>query len=211
MPVPMITIERGPRKKVLTGNVILDDWHISSSNEQRDLRNDVIDIVEKYGKGSAVVMADVVSLRNRKMDISLLKELKTRKIEIWLITYVEDADDLFDAFYMNIDSLFVPYHVTLSDAALKEMNLVSDSTVPLIFTDGDLALSRLGKVPLHDILQRVEKMGFSSVAVMDISKTYNNELWTGLFAEYDRIIPFVRGDDAVASLENLGFVNIVQL
>ena len=210
MQIPLITIERGTEKSVLSSHAIFDDWHISSSDDMRDLRDSVIEIVEKNGKGSRVVMADVDSLKKKKMDITLLKNLKTKKVDIWLITYVEDADDLFDAFYMNIDTLIVPYHGTISDKALKEMNSVSDSTMPLIFTNGNVALSRSGEIPLRDILRNVTEMGFFSIAVMDVSENYDEKMWSELHSEFERIIPFIDSENA-ESLENIGFTDIVTL
>jgi len=211
MQIPLITIERGAGKDVLTSNVEFNGWHISSSEEMKDIRDSVIEIVEKHGKGSAVVMADVESLRKRKMDITLLKTLRTKKVDIWLITYVEDADDLFDAFYMNIDTLVVPYHFTTSDAALKEMNSVSDSTMPLIFTNGNATLTRTGEFPLHDVLRNITEMGFFSIAVMDVSGEYDEDMWSKLHSEFERIIPFIRGTENASSLENIGFTNVVTL
>ena len=212
MHIPMITIERGTGKNILTGNVEFDGWHISSSEELRDIRDTVIDIVERSGKGSTVVMVDVDSIKERRMDIALLKGLRTRKIDIWLATYIRNSDDLFDAFYMNIDSLLVPYHGTASDAALREMNSVSDSTIPLIFTNGLDALSRSGNASLYDLLKNVTKIGFSSIAVMDLSGTYDEKMWSELFSDFDRIIPIIpKSDDAIKSLENIGFVDIITL
>ena len=211
MRIPLITIER-EGKDVLTSNIEFNGWHISSSNEHIGLRDNVIGIIEKHGKGSTVVMADVDSLARRKMDIALLKKLKTKKVDIWLITHIEDADDLFDAFYMNIDSLIVPYHATLSDAALKEMNSVSDSTMPLVLTDGKVALSRSGEMPLMEILKNITEMGFFSIGVMHVSEEYNESMWSELHSKFERIIPFVRGsDEDIASLENIGFTDIVTL
>ena len=212
MHIPMITIQRGAGKNILTGNVKFDDWHISSSDELRDLRDTVIDIVERSGKGSAVVMVDVNSVKERRMDITLLKELRTRKIDIWLTTHIRNSDDLFDAFYMNIDSLLVPYHNTVSDVALKEMNSVSDSTIPLIFAKGRNALSRTGDADLHGILRKVTQMGFFSVAVMDMSGTYDEGIWSELFSDFDRIIPVVPGsDDVIESLKNIGYSDMILL
>ena len=211
MPIPTVTIERGDGRSVLAGDAVFKDWHMSSSNI-RSLRDAVIDIVGRYERGTTVLMADVNSMEHRKLDISLLKELKTRKVSIWLMTYIEDADDLFDAFYMNIDSLIVPYHLTSSDAALKEMNTVSDRTIPAVFADGRTARSRLRDEPLEDVIRRIEDMGFHSVAVVETSGTYDDGMWKELFDRHEMIIPFAPGGEKTAkALGEMGFKDVVML
>ena len=74
-----------------------------------------------------MVVVDSDSLSARRFTEGVVKRMKVRGCDIWLMTWIEDADDLFDAFNTNADMVLGPYHATGSDEDLSDILSVSDS------------------------------------------------------------------------------------
>ena len=170
-----------------------------------DFRERVRGIVEECGKGTAVAVVDVNGLTQRMMDLRMIKKIKIRKAEIWLMTFVEDVGDVFDAFYMEIDRLLIPYHSIVSENEMREIVRISDKCIPAIFVEDGYAVSRTGREDVRSAVRRTKDTGFRSAAVLDVSGRYGPEDWGQILSEFDNMLLFTarRSDDPMMSLKEL--------
>lgn len=121
---------------------------------------------------SPVMVCDCTSLASRTLVPDVLKTMKVRGHDIWFMTWVEDADDLFDSFNTTAELVVGPYHASSSDADLKDMLSVSDSFIPAVFVSGGCAVLRKGAAGSpEDALAGLEHMGFDRICVVDTDGT----------------------------------------
>jgi len=182
-----------------------------SADIHADYKEKVRDIVKEFGKGVKIATIDVNGLRQRAMDLQAMKKIKIRKADIWLMTFIEDVGDVFDAFYMDIDSLLIPYHAVASDSEMKEMVRVSDRCVPSIFVCNGRAVSKTGPEDICTSLRKIKAAGFDSMVVLDIGGYFGIQDWERIISESEKVIPFVPGasDEFKKALTDLGFTDIM--
>ena len=137
-----------------------------------------------------LVVVDSDSLRRRAFAPDVLKKMRARGRDIWLMTWVENAEDLFDAFNTTAETVIGPYHASSSDSDLKDIHSVSDCFVPAIFVSGGKAMAR-GRAfeDLDRVADRLCSLGFGDIVVVDTDGSVPDDRWEHL---PDRAIPFVR-------------------
>lgn len=141
-----------------------------------------------------IIVCDVSSLRRRELVPDVLKRMRARGFDIWFLTWIEDADDLFDAFNTTAETVIGPYHASASDADLKDMLSVSDSYMPAIFVEKGDAISRSGsRERLDRVADGLFRIGFPDIVVVDTDDSLSDDDWERMS---DRVIPFVRGISA---------------
>ena len=207
IPIIPIGLEDG---RLMTGTISFKGTS-ALADLTADFRETVKGIVEEYGKGTKIIIVDVNGLRQGAMDLRTIKKIKIRKAEIWLMTFVEDVGDVFDAFYMDIDRLLIPYHSVASDTELKEIVRISDNCVLSIFVEKGYAVSRTGREDVRSAIRTGKEAGFRSIAVLDVSGSCGLDDWKRIVTEFDGIIPFSARmtPDVMTALKDVGFADIM--
>ncbi len=143
-----------------------------------------------------VVVVDADSLRAGSFIPDVLKKMRVRGKDIWLLTWIEDSGDLFDAFNTTAEKVIGPYHASSSDKDLKDMLSVSDSFMPAIFVSEGMAISRNGlREDLRSVADRLCSIGFSEIVIVDADGSVTEQIRKGL---PENIIPFVRRNGGTA-------------
>lgn len=156
--------------------------------------------VPRYDDRTPVVVVDSDSLSARRFTEGVVKRMKVRGCDIWLMTWIEDADDLFDAFNTNADMVLGPYHATGSDEDLSDILSVSDSFVPAVFVAGGRAvMRRAGRDSVPDALSRLADLGFYRTCVVDTDDSLSGS-WETLRDDFPSAIPFTRSPESTEAI-----------
>ncbi len=160
------------------------------SNDGRMRFSEAVGSLPKAEARTDLVVVDSDSLRRRAFAPDVLKKMRARGRDIWLMTWVENADDLFDAFNTTAETVIGPYHSSSSDKDLKDIISVSDCFVPAIFVSDGKAMAR-GRAfeDLDRVADRLYSMGFGDMIVVDTDGSVPDDRWEHL---PERAIPFVR-------------------
>ncbi len=150
-----------------------------------------------------LVVVDLNSLAQRYFCEKIMKHLRVRGAYLWMMTYIETADDLFDAFNGNAERMISPYHASLSDADLMDILDVSDSFIPAVYAVSGMGVRRKGRrAEIEDILGDLRDMGFYKTCVVDTDMSVSEEKWRYIADEYPSAMPFpVRGSIEIPGVE----------
>lgn len=161
----------------------------------------------KENRAPAIVI-DSDSLRNRFFDERVMKKMKIRGADIWFMTHIEDADDVFDAFNTEAEMVLAPYHWIRSDADLEDIHGVSDSVIPAVFCNDGKAVTKHGKrTDITSVLDRLADAGFYKTIVVDVDDSVPGGDWSSIMDDYPSAIPFSRSDRAL----ELGAKTVISL
>jgi hypothetical protein len=161
-------------------------------------------LAKKSGERSPLLVIDVKGLQRHTINDVLLKEMKVRGMDVWLMTYIERVDDVFDAFNTDAEIVLAPYHAVLSDDELKDILRVSDSVIPTVFVLDGKAQCRDGTDDVVVTVTKLRKMGFSTVAVIDIDGSMTSDVWKTVSAKAE-VIPYAIMGLAQSVLDECGF------
>jgi len=156
-----------------------------------------------HEKRMPLVVVDMNSLTQRFFCEKIMKHLRVRGAYLWMMTYIETADDLFDAFNGNAEAMISPYHASLSDADLMDILDVSDSFIPAVYAVSGMGIRRKGrKTEIENILGDLRDMGFYRTCVIDTDMSVSEEKWRYIADEYPSAMPFpVKGRIEVPGVE----------
>ena len=150
-----------------------------------------------------LVVVDMNSLCQRYFCEKIMKHLRVRGAYLWMMTYIETADDLFDAFNGNAERIISPYHASLSDDDLADILDVSDSFVPAVYAVSGEGIRRKGRrAPVESILGDLRDMGFYKVCVVDTDSSLSDETWGYIASEHPSAMPFRAVGEAPAGFED---------
>ena len=127
------------------------------------------------------------SLASGSLGTEVMKNLRVRGAAVWLLSYVEIAEDVFDAFNMGADMLLAPLHTIRSQAALRDIHGVSDSVIPTLFCSGGDAAGFKGRIGICDALSMLSDEGFPRCCVLDTDGSVD---WDAVKEDYPSAIPF---------------------
>lgn len=127
------------------------------------------------------------SLASGRLGTEVMKNLRVRGADVWLLSYVEIAEDVFDAFNMGADMLLAPLHTIRSVTALRDIHGVSDSVIPTLFCSGGEAAGIKGRVGICDALSMLADEGFPRCCVLDTDGSVD---WNGVMEDFPSAIPF---------------------
>jgi len=176
---------------ILVGHVTFDGPKPRICGETNDFVSFTSEISSQYDRDHPFLILDVKGMYNRMMNIELLKGMKVRGKNIWFLTCVEKVEDVFDAFNTDADELLIPYHTVASDDELREIHAVSDRSFPVLFVRNKMTYTGKGMKDTKKIVNKMTDMGFTSVAVFDLSGTLTEEDWNLLSTDV-RILPFAQ-------------------
>lgn len=142
------------------------------------------------------VVVDVDSLSQRRFTEGVLKGMRVRGSDIWFMTHIEDADDVFDAFNTTADMVMAPYHTIRSRSDLADILDVSDSVIPSVFCANGSAVTRSGPADIRDVADTLFGIGYYRFCVVDTDSSVTDYTWDSLQDRYPSAVPFVFDDRA---------------
>ena len=137
-----------------------------------------------------VAIVDLDSLSLCRFTEGVMNNMRVRGHDIWLMTWIEDADDLFDAFNTNADIVLGPLHAVSSEADLRDILSVSDSFVPTVFVENGRALGTGRPEDAVDAVRRLHDIGFSRACVLDTDGSVTDVDWDDLFDDMPSAVAF---------------------
>ncbi len=139
------------------------------------------------------VVVDADSIAMRGFSERVMKEMRIRGSDIWLTTWVEDANDLFDAFNTSVEMVMGPLHAVASRDDLEDIVSVSDSFVPMIFVVRGEAVEMGGRHSgIHDVLRRLADAELYHPCILDTDGSITDDGWGSIFDGFPLAIPFTR-------------------
>ena len=137
-----------------------------------------------------VAVIDLDSLSLCRFTEGVVKNMRVRGHDIWLMTWIEDADDLFDAFNTNADMVLGPLHAVSSDSDLRDILSVSDSFIPTAFVEGGRILGTGRREDVVDAVRRLHDIGFSRACVLDTDGSVTDGEWDDVFDDMPSAVAF---------------------
>ena len=120
-----------------------------------------------------------------------MKRVRVRGAYLWLMTAIETTDDLMDAFNSAADTVISPYHISRSDAVLKDIIDVSDSFIPAVYVSRGRGIRRDGrKTEVSVILDGLLDMNYYRICIVDTDMSMTQEQWDGIAYSCPSAVPF---------------------
>ena len=138
-----------------------------------------------------VAVIDLDSLSLCRFTEGVVKNMRVRGHDIWLMTWIEDADDLFDAFNTNADMVLGPLHAVSSDSDLRDILSVSDSFIPTAFVEGGRVLGTGRREDVVDAVRSLHDIGFSRACVLDTDGSVTDGEWDDVFDDIPSAVTFI--------------------
>jgi hypothetical protein len=170
--------------------------------EWRPLGEALRDSLSREERGTFVAV-DGDSLAMKEFSPDMMKSLRVRGADIWLLTHVEDADDVFDVFNLGVDTLLAPFHTIRSVRDLRDIHDVSDSVVPVVFCMNGSALSASHPMPVMEALDELVDAGFYRNCVFDTDGRVSGYDWDSVRRSQPSAIPFTESEVS-------GFQNVIR-
>ncbi|MDR0198829.1 MAG: hypothetical protein LBI08_03700 [Methanomassiliicoccaceae archaeon] len=156
------------------------------------------------GKDAPILAVDAEGMRRKDIVPELVRKIRSKR-ELWLMTGIRNAGDVMDAFHGDMNKLAVPYHFT-SDALLREITELSDSCVPVLFTERNDVHAKGKKKDLRNCIRTLTNMNFRKILVFDVS---GDGAWDSIRNHADTVIPYAPTADDAKELHGLGFDDVL--
>lgn len=144
------------------------------------------------------VVVDMDSLSRRRFTEGVVKSMRVRGCDLWFMTWIETADDLFDAFNTTADMVMGPLHAVASGSDLEDIYSVSDSFIPTVFIRNGRSLSRRNPKCPGEVLDGLADVGFYRACVLDTDGSITDEEWSDILEDHPSAIPFTRSPTSSA-------------
>lgn len=208
MTIPAVPATSTIDRELKVGHVSFDGVTPRLLGELTDYAAFTKELSSKNDERTPVLVIDVKGLQRKTINDVLLKNFKIRGMQIWLMTYIESVDDIFDAFNTDADFVLMPYHAIRSDSELHDILSISDASIPALFVRDGMVVGKKGKEELTATVDKLAGIGYTTVMVFDMTGNLKKENWSAISSRA-RILPYV-GDrkDIAASLKDMGFENV---
>ena len=200
--LPMMSDEDGG---LYAGKITFDGLIPRMLGERKKVETVKIKAGTSDEERGTVLIIDVKGLQRGNLDDVVLKRLKMRGKSTWFMTNIENADDLFDAFNTDAASVLVPSHTVRSEEDMEDILSVSDSAIPAILVRRRTAVLYGKEMDFRKAAEAMFRMGFTTVALMDLDDSVTEEGWDYL-KDMGEIIPCsMTGTIEGERFEELGF------
>ena len=155
----------GKRGSFRSGDVSFDSGRFVIRSE-KDSRIVLTQIHDETDRDDCIPIIDVDSFDRRFINSDLVKDLRLRGRNLWLISYIRTIDDVIDAMCGSFEILCVPTHTVDGMDVLSDALEISDRIIPTVFVDKS-------GVPLFErsldrIVKDVRNLGYPGYALLDI-------------------------------------------
>lgn len=155
-----------------------------------------------------VVIVDVIGLNKKELDDRLITNLKVPGGDVWLLTSIEDVEDVFDSFMGDIVKALIPYHTLRNELVMKEAFEVSDNCAPVLFmSQGRVICKGEQTKDLRTVIESMSSIGFTDIVIFDTDSMLTESDWSSLKDRFSGIIPFVRNNPGRYS--EMGFQTVI--
>lgn len=149
-----------------------------------------IDAIKPRQRRGTVVLADAGSISSRRFDPTFVELCKVPGNDVWLIEFIETADDILDAFLPGLAKLVIPVSGIRGRGVLEEALSLSDQCVPLVSVrNGRADWGRGG--PLEAVKDLADT-GYGKIMVWDIGGELPPGFWESASRDAS-IISYVPG------------------
>jgi hypothetical protein len=149
------------------------------------------EMLPRIGYRAPLLILDVKGLSRDNINPDILKRFRVRGASMWLMTSVNDADDVFDAFNSDADTVLMPYHRIHSEDDLLDILSVSDSAIPSLFIKEGKCICPDGTEDVLSVADYLFDTGYTRISVIDTDSSLSFEDWKKISQSGD-IIPFSR-------------------
>ena len=177
MDIPVIFAQSGRGDEIRS--LTLPEGRCIPSSDSADVPlSEAIVALPRTESRQPVVIADWGSIRSRRFKEGVVKGMKVRGRDIWLMIWIEDADDLMDAFNTVADTVMAPLHAISGKEDLKDICSLSDSVIPTVFCTGGRAMGMGSRrSDLTEVVPDLVDMGFYRICVIDPDDSVDAETW----------------------------------
>lgn len=139
-----------------------------------------------------IVVVDSNSINMGSFDESVMKKMAVKGCDIWFMTYIENVDDVFDAFNTVAENILAPLHTISDNHEFKDILSVSDSVIPAIFVNKGKGYDFGGKTenPL-DLLEKTINSGYCRACIVDTDNSISGDTWERISDDHPASLPFV--------------------
>lgn len=197
MDIPVIFAQSG-RGDEIRSLALPEGRCIPSSDDADVLLSEAVAALPRTESRQPVVIADWGSIRSRRFEEGVVKGMKVRGRDIWLMIWIEDADDLMDAFNTVADTVMAPLHAISGEEDLKDICSLSDSVIPTVFCTGGRAMGMGSRrSDLTEIVPSLVDMGFYRICVVDPDDSVDAGTWDIICDICPSCMPLVSDRSAV--------------
>jgi len=209
MRIPVIPL-RATLTSMVSSHITFSGTSVSMTKDTVSYRDIMNSASKACGKEIPMLIVDVKGIQKEDIDPNVIRKIRSKGNELWLMTGVRNAGDMIDAFCGDVSNVMVPYHMT-DDLLLREMIELSDSCIPAIFAERDKIYMNGRKRNINDVLKTLMNMNFDKIAVFNISGEDDDHVYGNIRDFSDVVIPYVTsGDDYdIRKMNDLGFDDIM--
>lgn len=188
--IPIIPAESNLYGKLFCGELAFNGLIPEIIGEKIPFEEAKSKIDTDENRGKAMIL-DVKGISKGSINEKLLKNLKIRGVDVWFMTSIRFAEDVFDAFNTDAELVFMPLHLINDETELEDIAEISDSSVPTVFVRNGKGKSFDGEKDVVKIAEEIFRLGYYSVCVFDIDDSLETEKWE-LLKNLGNIVPFTR-------------------
>lgn len=126
-----------------------------------------------------VAVIDWDGVTHKRFNENVVKNIRIRGSDIWLMTCVRNVEDLMDAFNTTAEMVLAPTHL-MSDGGAEDIQSVSDSVIPTVFARP--------KMDIFKELDALESIGYLKFCVYDSKSCIYD--WERVLDSFPTAIPF---------------------
>jgi len=209
MRIPVIPI-RSTITSTLSSHPMFSGTSVSMSKDTMNYKDLMRSVSKACGKETPIVIVDVKGMQKEDIDPNVLRKVRSKGNELWLMTGVRNSGDMIDALCGDIDRVMVPYHMT-SDPMLKEMTELSDGCIPALFVERGKIYMKGREKSVSSVLKTLMNMNFDKIAVFNTSGEDDDRVYADIQEFSDVTVPYVTsGDDYdISKISEMGFADIM--
>ncbi len=187
MQIPVVPLTSDSEENILYAHIDINGGELKIEDAVPLKR----EMLPRIGYRMPLIVLDVKGLLNDTIDTAIVKRFRMRGASMWLMTSVNDADDIFDAFNSDADTVLMPYHRIYSEDDLTDILSVSDSSIPCLFIKGGKCICPDGTEDVLSVADYLFDTGYTRIAVIDTDSSLSFDDWRKISQSGD-IIPFSR-------------------
>lgn len=115
-----------------------------------------------------IILLDTDGFRDRYLNGEIVKEIRIRGRDLWLVTYVHDVEDVISALSGAFAGLGIPIHTMYGEGLLDEASELSEYVFPVAFIRNGTEISTGRRPDELEIMFRGK--GFPMMVTIDMDR-----------------------------------------